>query len=306
MPVNLNADSFEDALKPLRDLSSATKIEFDFSSVNFGPLDVLVSALLYFNELVDAGHRVSLTWGEQPTNVFKYVERMGFFDLLDGRATVLPRRPQRGSSSYERHRGSNTMLLEMSALDLDDQRGAETTLANLRKNMESNFSGIDKYKRRAVVDDLWTFSAEVIGNIYEHSEAQAPGVVAAQRYEGNRPRLHLVIADRGLGIPTTIRYGRPAEMKGKSDSDIIFAAFRDGLSRNRAEVGRGCGLTRCAAIAMKYQANLRVRAGSVWTKLITKSSKTGITLGIYDDDALPIAGTHISFDFYLDRMERLH
>ena len=302
-PATLSADSFEDAIKPLKRVSSQADITFDYSAVTFAPLDVHVSAMLFFNDICRAGHEVTLYWGASTTAVFKYVERMGFFRLLGGDVVVKPARPRRGTSLYERHRRNNTMLLEMSSVDVHDRTTANSTLTNLRASLESNLDSFGAAKQRKIVDDLWTFSAEVIGNIYEHSETPVPGVVAAQRYGGDRPRLHLVIADSGLGIPATIRAGRPTEAKDKSDADIIFAAFRKGLSRNRAEVGRGCGLTRCATIAMRYQANLRVRAGTSWTKLITKSAKTGITLGIYDDKAMSIAGTHVSFDFYLDRLE---
>ena len=53
---------------------------------------------------------------------------------------------------------------------------------------------------------------------------------------------------------------------------------------------------------MHYQANLRVRTGTTWVKLITKSAKTGVTIGYYDDSAARIEGTQVSFDFYVDRL----
>lgn len=302
-PSTLDAKEFEGSIGPVGAAASAATLVFDYSSVTFVPLDVQICALLLYNDLARTGRRVVLRWSNVSNPAFKYAERMGFFRLLDPSVAVLPQRPRRGASLYERHRGGNALLLEMSAIDIAKRATADSTLHKLQTRLANNLGKLEAVRRQGIVSHLWTFSAEIIGNIYEHSETPVPGIVAAQRYDRGElgPRLHLVIADSGLGIPQTIKQGR-AELRHKKDSEIILAAFRDGLSRNPREIGRGCGLTRCASIAMRYQANLRVRTGTTWVKLITKSAKTGVTIGYYDDSAARIEGTQVSFDFYVDRL----
>jgi hypothetical protein len=301
----LTPDMFEASVRSVVAAAPGSELVFDYAAVSFVPLDVQICSLLLYNDLARHKRRVELRWPNASNQVFKYAERMGFFRLLDGRVSVHPKRPQRGASLYDRHRGGNSLLLEICAIDIEKRATGDSTLKKLQGRLESNLRTLDDGLRRSIVSALWTFSAEVIGNIYEHSESPVPGIVAAQRYDGERgPRLHLVFADSGLGIANTIRSGRPQQLKGKTDVDIIFAAFRDGLSRNRLEVGRGCGLTRCASIAMEHQANLRVRTKTSWVKLITKSAKTGVTIGYFEANAAPIAGTQISFDFYVDRLSQ--
>jgi hypothetical protein len=306
-PATLDTTAFEDAITPLRGLPAGAHVIFDYSAVTFAAIDIHVSALFLFNELARRRQRVTLHWGTTSSDVFKYVDRMGFFGLLDPSIRVEPSRPRPGGSLYERHRNHNAMLLEISEIDIrDHDKGAEA-LISLRESLETNLASFPAKRRQAIVNDIWTFSAEVIENIYNHSESPVGGVVAAQRYKSDErgPRLRLVIADGGLGIPSTIRSGRPTSTQGMTDAPIILAAFREGLSRSSVELGRGCGLRCCASIAMRHHANLRIRAGSSWAFLVTKSKKKGVTLGIYSDEAAPIAGTQITFDFYLDRMQRL-
>lgn len=296
-------EAFEGAVRSLASASPGSSIVFDYTGVTFVPLDVQVCSLLLYNDLARQRRKVELRWPTTSHQTLKYAERMGFFRLLDGRVSVSPARPLRGTSLYDRHRGGNSLLLEMCAIEISKRSTGESTLKKLRTRLASNLRSLGPGRSETIVNALWTFSAEVIGNIFEHSETPAPGIVAAQRYDGERgPRLHLVFADSGLGIASTIRTGRPTQAKGKTDVDIILAAFRHGLSRNQLEVGRGCGLTRCASIAMEHQANLRVRTKTSWVKLITKSAKTGLTVGIFDGDAAQIEGTQISFDFYVDRL----
>ena len=301
-PATLNSDGFEQAIGVLGpEMPSGTRIEIDHTQTTFALLDVLVSALYLYNELAQLNNEVTLRWGpDQPT--FGYADFMGFFQLLDARVEVHPQRPVRGVHRSAAH--SNPSLLEMTSLQPGDRSMASGALDLLRERLAENLATVRN--SAAVVDNIWTFAAETIGNIDEHSQTPVPGVVAAQRYKSQirGSRIHLVIADGGLGIPATIRTGNPVAAADKTDVEIIIAAFKDGLSRQLAR-GRGCGLTTCARIAMLYKGNLRVRVGRTWARLITKSARSGLSLGFFEDEATPISGTHISLDFYLDRLERL-
>jgi hypothetical protein len=300
-PATLGSDEFEKAISVLgMPLPTRATVEIDHRQLAFAPLDVLVSALYLYNELARKND-VVLHWESQQQS-FKYAERMGFFNLLDEGVAVAPERPNPGSSLYDVHQQNNRYLVEMTAIERDNTGTANDALDLLRTRLAENLQVLPTADD--IVDNIWTFAAESLGNIYEHSQSPVPGIVAAQRYSSTTrgARLHLVIADGGLGIPATIRSGNPAAAREKTDVEIIYKAFRDGLSR-RVVGGHGCGLTTCARIALRYQGNLRIRVGSTWAKLIAKSARTGLSLGFFEDEATPISGTHVSLDFYLDRLE---
>lgn len=294
----VGSDALEELLAPIEAVrSNRARFCFDLDEMEFAPLDVLVAVLLLLNELVAEGHDVELRW--RGTNSCKYAERMGFFGLLDRGVTVTPSRPAGGL--YHAYKDNNPQILEMTAVPAGaDRASATSTLERLHERLTENLATTTG---RGPINDLWTFASEALDNIYEHSETPRPGVVAAQRYNstGRGPRLSLVIADAGLGIPTTIRAGNPSAAR-MDDKDIILAAFRDGLSR-RSGRGYGCGLTRCAQVAARYEGNLRVRVGRAWTKLVTRSARMGLTIGFYGEGA-SIAGTQIALDLYLDRLRR--
>lgn len=301
-PKRLDSDSFENTISLIgSELPFNNEIIVDYSNVEFIPLDIIVSSIFLYNEIIERGNTLKLHWMKDQ-KVFQYIDRMGYFNVLNEKINTEPSRPNNLESRYRQHNNRNPQLLEITELNIKDKKDADKTLKRLLSNLESNLFSIDISKRKLLIDRIWTFSAEAIGNIFEHSQSYVPGIIAAQRYESPEkgPRLHLVIADGGLGISNTIRSGKLAEVQNKKDSHLIFTAFKEGLSSKIG--GGGCGLKTCAEIAMHYQANFRVRVGRTWVKLITKSAKTGITLGVYSDEALPVKGTQISFDFYLDRL----
>jgi anti-sigma regulatory factor (Ser/Thr protein kinase) len=305
-PAILAADSFESAVCDLKTSNQhrhPTK-RFIYGTMEFASLDVLVSSLFLYNELAASGTRVTLEWAPgSPT--FRYAERMGFFRQLSPEVSVLPYRPPPIGTSYDAHLDGNLSILELTPIILNDRRAsAKAALVRIRERLSENLAPLQSSElvENDVVNHIWTCASETLGNIYDHSKSPVPGVVAAQRYVSPRrgPRLQLVIADGGLGIPATIRAGNPTA-DTKTDADIIQAAFREGLS-SVTTPGRGCGLTSCAKIARRYHGNLRVRAGRTFAKLVTHPQDYGLTLAFFESSATPIRGTQLTFDFFLDRM----
>lgn len=300
LPETVGADEFENCLSVAKlrvDLRG--HFVFDLSLVQFAPLETLVTLLCIMNRLASEGSEVVMYWSDEQVS-FGYAERMGFFELLHENIAVVPSRPEHHSTSFHTHKNRNPLLLEMTQLPVDDLKAADRALERLVERLEENLSGLADVEE--VANRIWTCASETVSNIHEHSESPVPGIIAVQRYssrQGNG-RLQLVIADAGLGLTATIRRGNPGAVGSRPDSKIILAAFRDGLS-SRLEPGRGCGLTRCANLAAMFSGNLRVRTGATWAKLVTKSKK-GWTVGIYDDEAVALPGTHVVFDFYLDRV----
>lgn len=300
-PATVDAQAFETQIKACGVRSSLrTAVSFDHTSVTFAPIDTLVAMLCLYNRLAHEGAAVEVVWQAQQGS-FSYAERMGFFALLDPRVRVTPARPKR-STTFKIHQRPNKHFLEMRSLDLSKRDDADDAIGVLHGQLAGLLGAGEG--RRDAAKRIWTCASETIGNIFEHSRSPVPGIVGAQLYSSDNrgQRIELVIADAGLGLLTTIRTGNPQAAGTKTDVALILEAFRKGLS-SKLEPGRGCGLTQCAALAAKYEGNLRVRTGSTWVKLVTKSQK-GWTVGIYDDEAAMVAGTQLVFTFYLDRVSR--
>lgn len=298
-PATVDADAFETQLKANGVRSDkATALSFDHTGVKFAPIDTLVAMVSLYNRLAHEGADVEVRW-DSSQDSFGYAERVGFFALLDDRVRVVPERPLEGSSTFDIYRRRNKNVLEMRSLDLGAQDNADAVIGSLYVQLARILGAAEG--RSDAANRIWTCASETIGNVYEHSESPVPGVVAAQLYaSGTRgPRVELVIADAGLGLLATIRHGNPGAAGTKTDVELILEAFSKGLS-SKLEPGRGCGLQQCASLAAKYEGNLRVRTGTTWVKLVTKSQK-GWTVSIADDEAAMIAGTQLVFTFYLDR-----
>ncbi|MBX7096427.1 MAG: hypothetical protein K1X89_01830 [Myxococcaceae bacterium] len=293
----LNSGDFEKTLAEIRGARrSRGRFTFDLDGTTFAQLDVLVSLLFVCNELCAEGNAVTLQWAE--TKVRTYADRIGFFEHLAEEVTVIPDRP--AGRLYRRYRSNNQQILEMTALPPgDDRQAAGDALTSLNDSLAANLDGAASDK---VIADIWTFASEALDNIFEHADARRAGVVAAQRYESptRGSRLQLVIADAGLGVLSTLRDGNP-QAASLPDRELLLAAFREGLSRKK-DRGRGCGLVLCAQVAARYGANLTVRSGEMWAMLVTKSAKTGISIGIFNDEVAPVVGTQITLELYLDRL----
>ena len=145
----------------------------------------------------------------------------------------------------------------------------------------------------------WTIFAELIDNVFAHSQTPLDGYAALQTYQGGN-RLSVAVSDSGLGIMETLRPALQHELPrltGLSDLALLVEVFRLGLSRHGAD--RGCGLKGCAAKAMKFNASLDVRLPHQRILLMpAQGAYRANTAHCYDQ--LPLLwGTHIGFDFSL-------
>jgi hypothetical protein len=157
---------------------------------------------------------------------------------------------------------------------------------------------------RQDIDELggaaWLIFAELVDNIYSHSQTLLDGFAALQVYRrGNG--LKVAVSDSGLGIMETLRptlrsaYPR---LNRLSDLELLIEIFREGVSRHGAH--RGCGLKGAAAKAVKFQAELDVRLPRIRVQLTPgNGGYRPNTARCYQD--LPLVwGTHICFAFRLD------
>ena len=257
-------------------------------------IDAGLRLLCLFNQLDFSTHRVRLHFDEGHAGVMGYLNRMGFFDHLSPRIEVFPDRP--GFSGADVFGGMNTGLVEIQRINRDVR---DNDLPSRLTNALMKACG-----KRPDASDLegtvWTIFAELIDNIFSHSETRLDGYAALQVYpRGNM--LNVAVSDSGLGIMETLRPALKQEspvLSRLSDLQLLVEIFRQGVSRHGAD--RGCGLKGSAAKAMKYKADLDVRLPYI--RVLLRPGVQGYRSDTaYCYEQLPLIwGTHICFTFRLD------
>jgi hypothetical protein len=256
-------------------------------------VDAAILLLSLANQLVSSTRRVVLNFEEGEAGTMGYLNRMGFFDHLRVDVQIIPMRPV--FSGAVRHRGSNSMLVEIAHIN-KDHRDEElpTRLVEALTHACSSRNDVDELKGAA-----WTIFAELIDNIFAHSATQLDGYAALQVYSGGN-RISVAVSDSGLGIMETLRPSLRAEfprLAKLSDTDLLVEVFQQGLSRHGSD--RGCGLKGCAAKAIKFNASLDIRLPNQRVSLKPAQGAYEPNYA-YCYESLPLIwGTHIAFGFGL-------
>ncbi len=232
-----------------------------------------------------------------------FLNRSGFFDLLDTKITVLPSRPDPGSSAAVKYHDNSQSLVEFGAIEID---ATETEASHLIKRLGKRFVS------EASADYLhiiMTVFSELINNVRYHSDSRLPGFAALQSYNGRRKHIQTVISDSGLGLVATLR----ATLKdnypnihaqfpaGSTDSDIelVKHVFSNGrISRHGSKDSRGLGFESSRKQASKNEALLIIRQTHFSIELKYKDELL-VSSEIRKDLSL-INGTQICFDFFID------
>jgi hypothetical protein len=256
--------------------------------------DAAVRLLSLLNQIDHSTRRVVVNFEESEDGVFPYLDRIGFFQSLSQNVTVLPQRPT--GFAAVRYRGRNPSVVEIQRIDRnqrDDSLPRRLTSAITRA-----------CENRPDVQDLegaaWTIFAELIDNVFSHSETPLDGFAALQVYpRGNC--LKVAVSDSGLGMLQTLRPALENEapkLAALRDVELIVEVFRQGLSRHGS--GRGCGLKGCADKAVKFGAELDVRLPEARVLLIPGHGGYTPNRAFCYSHLPLIWGTHISFTFQLD------
>jgi hypothetical protein len=254
-------------------------------------IDTAVRLLSLVNQLAFTTRHVRLDFEEGEAGTMGYLNRMGFFDHLDPRIDVTPQRP--AYSGAQLHRGGNSDLVEIARINKDHRdKGLPTRLTEALLRSCGKRSDAKELEGAA-----WTIFAELIDNVFSHSQTPLDGYVALQAYRGGQ-RLSVAVSDSGLGIMQTLRPSLHSEfprLVGLSDLQLLVEVFRQGVSRHGSD--RGCGLKGSAAKAMKFKAELDVRLPGQRVLLTpARGAYEANTAHCYDKLPL-IWGTHIGFAF---------
>lgn len=256
--------------------------------------DTVVRLLSLFNQLDFSSRRVVLDFESEQSDLLGYLNRIGFFDRLSKNIEVRPRRPI--VSDAVRYKGNNPGVVEIAEINRKVRdKTIVTRLANAIKKACGKRHDIAELEGAS-----WTIFAELIDNVFEHSQTPLDGFAALQVYaKGNC--LKVAVSDSGLGLLETLRpslktdHPRLAQLP---EIDLLVEVFRQGLSRHG--VDRGCGLKGSAAKALKFKAELDIRL--LESRIFLVPGNNGYSPNTaYCYRNLPLMwGTHVCFTLRLD------
>ncbi|HHC6614285.1 TPA: ATP-binding protein [Vibrio parahaemolyticus] len=252
------------------------------------------------NQAVFHGKSIELDFTKCPSTK-NYLDRLGFFDHLNSKVTVLPSRPT--ESKAKQYNGNSENLVEIASINLDHFD------YSLPKNLTKRFAfhaGDDYYQ------SAFTIFSELIGNVQEHSETPLPGFAALQLYKGKRRHIQTVISDNGLGIAATLKPNLSKHYPDlfkklkldhiNTDIDLVRRTLTEGglsqFGSNPDGAARGLGIKRAQSSAAKYDAEVVVRQPTFELKIVYKNG--GLFKIVEKRDLSRINGTQVCFDFYLD------
>jgi len=269
------------------------EVEFRFPVGSKLMIDAAVRILSLVNQLAFTTRRVRLIFDEGEAGTMGYLNRMGFFDHLAREVEVGPVRPAQSAAAI--YRGGNAGLVEIARIN----KGHRDHQLPGRLADAIGRGCASRPDIKELTGAAWTIFAELIDNVFSHSQTRLDGLAALQMYPRG-DRLVVAVSDSGLGIMETLRPALQTSsphLTGLSDLDLLVEIFRQGLSRHGAD--RGDGLKGSAAKAMKFQADLDVRLPNQRVRL-TPARGAYAPNRAYCFDGLPLLwGTHIAFTFRL-------
>lgn len=272
---------------------SVYRVTFFFPAPCKIMVDAGVIILCLANQLVRCTKTVQLIFAGGMEGTMGYLNRLGFFDLLDPLVKVFPQRPS--PPPNERTIGTSSNLLEYVALS-KTSRDAKLP-DRLSKRVGSACS--NRQDRESLEQAAYTVFAELIENVYQHCDSSLDGYAALQVYRrgDHNGKVRVVVSDCGKGIVHTLKPTLESPTLSKlPDELLIVEIFRQGLSKKGK--GGGCGLKACAAQAVRYKTDFSVRVPSCSVRLSPGSGNYSIARLRKD---LPLIwGTHLCFDFTLD------
>jgi len=124
---------------------------------------------------------------------------------------------------------------------------------------------------------------ELTDNVLVHASSSIGGLVQVSTFAKYRKRVQFVVADAGIGIPTSLKSGHSDIT---SDTDALDRAIREGVTRDPA-IGQGNGMFGSYQICYKSGGEFMVDSGYARLKFHPQS---GLSIA---SQAIPYSGTLI-------------
>lgn len=129
----------------------------------------------------------------------------------------------------------------------------------------------------------WSLN-EITDNVLTHAQSNIGGLVQVSMFHKASRRIEYIVADAGLGIPTTLRGTHP---EITSDTDALDKSIREGFTRDKS-VGQGNGLFGSYQICSHSHGLFQMESG--YGKLSFENKK-GLQISL---EAVPYQGTLIA------------
>lgn len=293
--VNTDSLELQTAALGVGAISPGDQVTFEFGLDTGLMAGAGLRLLSLLNQLSAAGVLVHLQFSTRE-RLFSYLDRNGFFGLLDPRISCDPRPPHFSSAIL--HRGQASSLVEIARLDprLTGAARDDAVTPLVDKLIRFYQAGTrTKHLHAAAYGTL----TELIDNVYSHAESRIAGFAVLQAYPRRRA-VHIAVSDSGIGIPVSIRRSLRERVSTRQDHELIIDAFRKGLSRHGKRQGRSCGLPRCAELAAEFGSVVQVRTPSTDVTLLPHRGGPHRHHAQVRTPTVRLAGTHISLEFPLD------
>lgn len=295
----VDCNSFETALKNCEgDIESASKVTFVIEDGTSLFLDALARLLALCNQLAHSKNIVTVDFSDN-AKVKHYLNRAGFFDHLNEKVSVLPKRPSQSTAKSYKDNSKN--LVELGVVTPHEDEEAKDQLVT---RLTNKFIDLTNNEYKAAISTIF---AELTGNIQEHSSTELNGFAGLQKYEGIRPHIQTVISDSGLGIASTLRpslqkhyrdlYNLYHDENLDNDIALVTRVMSGGLI-SRYGAGRGLGFKSSKEHALKFRAKYSVRQERFSLEFLFENGV--LKKAISKTNLVKISGTHICFDFNID------
>lgn len=293
----IDAHDFEMAISNLMYHPDVEKITFKFGVDCKFLLIALARFLALANQLSASDKEVVIDTSACP-NTHSFFSRNGFYDYLNHSVTCLPDKP--ALSAAKTYRDNSDTLVELGEITLPSQNKELIIRLGDRfiEHSSANYTLAAK-----------TVFSELVGNVTDHSESKIPGLAGLQVYRPyNKPKhIQTVISDSGLGIAATLRttlqkehpklYAQFSEVTVENDIALVQKTFTSG-EVSRFGKGRGLGFKSSREHASKGKVIIIIR--QLTFSLTLEYSKGQLINVSIERGLIPITGTHICFDFYVD------
>lgn len=169
----------------------------------------------------------------------------------------------------------------------EEQRQAVNRIVN------AVLGAIPELDRRELSALEWSIN-EITDNVLNHAQSSIGGLVQVSTFQRTRKRIEYIVADAGLGIPTTLRSTHPALT---SDASALEQAIREGVTRDKS-IGQGNGLFGSYRICSHSNGFFQVESG--YGKLMF-SDREGLRI---TTERIPYGGTLVAaqIDFSVPRL----
>ena len=244
----LDSVSFDELIKQQNPFEQELST-LDLSGVRMITPAVVVQLVALCYALAKEGRELTIILDD--VSVGTYLARAGFMAAVKPVARIEP--PFFTGTSYERLRGSNPTLIEVTKIETG------SALPDLLDHIVSVLRQRFKYRKYDAFDAVTAIS-EICQNTFDHNH-QTCGFIAMQVYgKGSKRFLEIGVADYGDGLAKTL--GRnPKNPKIASDLEAISMATELGTSQHD-DPTRGTGLYHLLEITYKHQGSVQIRSGN--------------------------------------------